>query len=76
MGGTPTLTQGLYGYVGFNNRDAHVSLEEGYILLQFDSVTELIFPKSLNILDQALVQSYTHIVDSLSEGYSWASHNM
>lgn len=69
MGGTPTLTQGLYGYV-------HVSLEEGYILLQFDSVTELIFPKSLNILDQALVQSYTHIVDSLSEGYSWVSHNM
>lgn len=76
MEGTPTLTQGLYGYVGFNNRDAHVSLEEGYILLQFDSVTELIFPKSLNILDQALVQSYTHIVDSLSEGYSWVSHNM
>lgn len=64
------------GMWGFNNRDAHESLEEGYILLQFDSVTELIFPKSLNILDQALVQSYTHIVDSLSEGYSWVSHNI
>lgn len=64
------------GMWGFNNRDADVSLEEGYILLQFDSVTELIFPESLNILDQALVQSYTHIIDSLSERYSRVSHNM
>ena len=45
------------GMWGFNNRDTHVSLEEGYILLQFDYVTELILPKSLNILDQALVQT-------------------
>lgn len=76
MGGGGYSHRGYMGMWGFNNRDAHVSLEEGYILLQFDSVTELIFPKSLNILDQALVQSYTHIVDSLSEGYSWVSHNM
>ena len=41
------------GMWGFINRDAHVSLEEGYILRQFDYVTGLIFPKSLNILDQA-----------------------
>ena len=45
-GGVPPLSH--RGYTG---------MKEGYILLQFDSVTGLIFPKSPNILDRALVQS-------------------
>ena len=72
----PLSHRGYTGIWGFNNREAHVSLKEGYISLQFDSVTGLIFPKSPNILDRALVQSYTYIIDCLSEGYSCVSHNM